>query len=1250
MIELSKNGRLSCFSLFAITLLTVCSLAHISRAQDTSVTLPDGFGSNELQTTENLSSGVLNINLPIESFLVPISIGYSTSGIRVNQREGIVGLGWKLNAGGLIYRQKRGLADTDDNGYCGNKNRGKEVVYRTGDNAFRAQVIEADRNARWDTHPDVYYFEFMGQSGQFTFDSNRQIVKLTQNNLQIFSDFDSDSDAFVSFTIRDENGNSYLFNNRGRTVQKKDEELLSTYWSRWYLTKITEYATGDQIYFHYDKWSRYSRSDHFNWRKSHYDPNISSNNYKIFDEGTYTIATEQDTYYLTKITVDFAVATVSGSPVVNNCEAVFLDCETECDWLSTEEDGDYGSCLQICYNNLRTCREQVEADKTKFEKNTNISFFYGFPDGTTEWKLTKIEYTVNGGKKVAYNLHYNNLGSGPASRSMLTEVSKSTLDSKLYQFVYFGQAENEHTLPDYESNARDHWGYYNANQQTHRFDTWGANRNPDLSYTLANSLKRIYHTAGGFTEYTYQLNDYQYNPYVYKKAGGLRIAQIRKGDHEGNFYPVRTYSYTNNENKSSGQLYAEPLYQVNMSDNGDDFREHREYSYVPLQDHLGRHITYQYVTVNYMDASREQYEFYTFADEVIFDTNTNIGLTGIEWDPDKIPKRQPSAYSAIHPGPFGYKSFQGTTVGIQKQKNTYDYANQLVTTEEYSYFPVQPKSTVLGMNAALFGFGSGDLWYNVDYYKMGNGFLQLNQARHTSYDINDQQKKLTNVTDYEYNADYHLPTKVVSYRLGASSENVVENHTQYLFESPGNLSGLLEANLIAPVKQRTMKKGNQNISMQSTSYGLNHLEKVVPTREQVYAYKDNRPGLVNDQSFTYHESTNKLVKVTNNQNENVTSQIWDDEGIHIIAEISNSAPQHCAFSSFEGNDTGQWEGLEFDDSNVVVGLIGERAYSLAQVNINKNLAASRPYTICYWYKSGSVTLSGLTNNKLISTRSVDGWVFEERLIQRSTKGNLTLSGTAIVDHLSLSPKDALMTTYTYHSIFGKTSETDANSNTVFYEYDEAGRVKNVRDKNLDLISNKAYQITPFVHASISSVFATSVGKTVDLFVSSNGNWTIGKSGWIDITQNSGNGFGKVTATIQANRVPLSRSGNIAIQGADGASHVIAVSQEASPTDYIALVPSTVKLVGTTPQTISVLSDISAWRVVITSDPRFRILVNGSRAEVNGSGDGSFEVSYNDEERQPEDLEDEYGQPKEAIVTIRAWVDGQSISAQLNITY
>jgi hypothetical protein len=74
------------------------------------------------------STGVPNINIPLIDLNeggidLSISVSYHAGGIRVQDEATFVGLGWSLNAGGVITRTMRGLPDDMNNGYIQNSER-----------------------------------------------------------------------------------------------------------------------------------------------------------------------------------------------------------------------------------------------------------------------------------------------------------------------------------------------------------------------------------------------------------------------------------------------------------------------------------------------------------------------------------------------------------------------------------------------------------------------------------------------------------------------------------------------------------------------------------------------------------------------------------------------------------------------------------------------------------------------------------------------------------------------------------------------------------------------------------------------------------------------------------------------------------------------------------------------------------------------------------------------------------------------
>ena len=68
-------------------------------------------------------TGIPNISIPLyqiqsRDLSLPISLSYHAGGVKVEEEASWVGLGWSLNAGGVITRSIRGLDDLGPSGLC----------------------------------------------------------------------------------------------------------------------------------------------------------------------------------------------------------------------------------------------------------------------------------------------------------------------------------------------------------------------------------------------------------------------------------------------------------------------------------------------------------------------------------------------------------------------------------------------------------------------------------------------------------------------------------------------------------------------------------------------------------------------------------------------------------------------------------------------------------------------------------------------------------------------------------------------------------------------------------------------------------------------------------------------------------------------------------------------------------------------------------------------------------------------------
>lgn len=206
-------------------------------------------------------------------------------------------------------------------------------------------------------------------------------------------------------------------------------------------------------------------------------------------------------------------------------------------------------------------------------------------------------------------------------------------------------------------------------------------------------------------------------------------------------------------------------------------------------------------------------------------------------------------------------------------------------------------------------------------------------------------------------------------------------------------------------------------------------------------------------SLEYDSKLNMIKQAKTN--DVAHSYIWGYKDNFPIAEAVNATLPDLAATSFEGKlNKGGWD---FLNDGIVLNkyITGSSAFQLDNAN-NKvtynNLDAAKTYYITYWSDGNEATIPN-TSHKLMAQRG--SWKLYSHEITGVT--NVSITGTTIIDELRLYPKDAQMTTYTYEPLNGLTSVCDANNKIVYYEYDDFGRLKLVRDMDGNIIKKHDYK-------------------------------------------------------------------------------------------------------------------------------------------------------------------------------------------------
>jgi hypothetical protein len=178
-------------------------------------------------------------NYKVNDLAVPITLSYSSNGIKVDQAENNMGIGWVLNGGGVITRVVNGKADE--------RRSNKLPPDAQCHDQEMVNYVYHNVTTKQDTEPDLFFFNFLGRSGQFTLDDNKNVLLLEQEDLEIKMLKGTDQNYY--FTVRDERGVTYVFDQRETTSTQYDHSNDSAV-TAWYLKSITS-PSGAVINFEY---------------------------------------------------------------------------------------------------------------------------------------------------------------------------------------------------------------------------------------------------------------------------------------------------------------------------------------------------------------------------------------------------------------------------------------------------------------------------------------------------------------------------------------------------------------------------------------------------------------------------------------------------------------------------------------------------------------------------------------------------------------------------------------------------------------------------------------------------------------------------------------------------------------------------------------------------------------------------------------------------------------------------------------
>lgn len=470
------------------------------------------FGGVDIE----MNTGVVKKMIQLKPFTsgkvsVPLSIGFNSMGLKVNEHPTRVGMGWHFSGAGIISRVIYGKDDLLATRYVPQTN-----IQPNSDDIYTTTFcVNLNYEGNRDASPDIFSYNFGQYTGKFIFENDGTIRPLIATSIKFFYNQVSQSSSEWKFKAITPDGNQYFFGASGAIESTKigATRFFNDYVpNAWHITKIID---------------TYGNTISFLYQEQFYGP---------------IICDIEETHVSNAINCGAPTCPTAENPnPPNGC-------------LSNHSESRYMSVKS------QYLTEIYDSDGDK------ILFSY-LSQGYPENLLDSIRYYVNENTLVKkYDFSYDYVypsggGTLPFLKSIVERGANGLAISQGYSFSYY----SKELTPARFSFSQDHWGYFNGKsnstlipvpddpQIAARFPQATANREADSSYAIVGLLKEITYPTGGKDIITYEPNRFS----ELKDLNGYEsLSQSMEGQYD--------LSYSS----SSGvyfQIGYDPVVRVDMS-------------------------------------------------------------------------------------------------------------------------------------------------------------------------------------------------------------------------------------------------------------------------------------------------------------------------------------------------------------------------------------------------------------------------------------------------------------------------------------------------------------------------------------------------------------------------------------------------------------------------------------------------------------------------------------------------------------
>ncbi|QHS56566.1 hypothetical protein GWR56_13815 [Mucilaginibacter sp. 14171R-50] len=1064
----------------------------------------------------NMSTGMANLSIPLftvsgNDLSLPVTLNYNYSGYRPVEPVGWVGLGWSLNAGGVISLT---VKDRLDNTASLNRDYDDLAIQDSINLAFGPGVEFLNQIAigHIDSEPDIYSFNFSNYSGKFI-RFQGQFYCFPAQKFKI-------SALAGGFKIVTDDGVQYFFTETETSSQKSSQGVynLPTYTSSWYLTKVTNAANTENIYLDYASESTIIRGSSFVQTLKQF---VSSNNYggpgasdqlfpPVAPYGVYITPKR-----LVSITSEKYRVSFSGTPRLDVPGTQALS------WVTiTNSDMAAVKRFLLKHNDLSNLRldtlietNYLPGDDGPAQYDTANARKYAFdyvPASGSNWGNAWVDhygyYTGRGdfnGTMIPNTIYQSGVDRSPVlggtQQGALTKVTYPTGGYSTFEYelnkVYDGQSYvmNGKTLNDAITRP--------SNNPNGLISTLPKHFQLTTPQTVTVTISRTPKSSGG--------DGIVHNPYKDFEIGGdttLSTWIAMQADNGGKSftyalaagtYSIRFYCDAN-ENQVTGQL------------------DYKQQTTTPIEGKEVGGLRIRKITSFPLTGQPSSKEYSYTRPDGFSSGVTNLGaynqrnmeeresLSGMSWYSNfflistsvigenyqmGVPQYYKSVLESVSSGAgkfstrTDFESFEDLSMGIEPVRiTTYKNAasNQLVPSQlvEYHYerklenyfHALHPEKTMEAHAGPLPLYA-----YDMNRYNLVSGWRYLAWQRNMSYEGNDTLETLTE-NQYDVNGTRNLVS------VQTTDSRGLRQITRYKYPqdyAAALAAPFVAANVLAPVfeQQKWRKSGTDSL-----------LLSAVVTKYDSLVYKPVSVSTLGGQNIHILNNQGKdglgkyLTLLSDTRFEGRVNYAYDSFGkvvgqqlavgpalsykwaystvphfpntstnkTYVIAECRNAAETEFYYEGFE------------DDASAAVGPghTGSHFHD-GNLTVSWTRPNARAYLISYWYRSGTV------------------WKFS--LPQSYAASSFVLAGGDAYDDIRIYPADAQLTTYTYIPGIGVSSMTDAKNLTTFYEYDLYNRLKNVKDSQGNIRQNLEYHYAgnqlvgygagPFSNAAVSVTLA-----------------------------------------------------------------------------------------------------------------------------------------------------------------------------------